>query len=74
MAEDRDRDVVRLSVNLTPDVANTLRELAAARGTSITDALRRAIGTEKFLQDAANRNAKILVEEPDKTVKQIVLR
>lgn len=65
---------VRLSVNLSADVANALRELAEFRNTTVTDVLRSAIGTEKFLQEATNRQAKILIEEKDKTVKQLVFR
>ena len=68
------REPVRLSVNLAPEVADDLRAMAAAAQTSVTDIVRRAIGTEKFMQEARKRNAKILVEETDKTVKQIVLR
>jgi hypothetical protein len=74
MADDDNKDAVRLSVNVSADVANTLRELATFHKTSVTEVLRKAIGTEKFFQDAAKRDAKILIEEPDKSVKQVVLR
>ena len=68
------RDPVRLSVNVAPDVADTLRALAAEQNTTVTDVLRKAIGTEKFMRDARKRDAKILIEEVDKSVKQVVLR
>lgn len=65
---------VRLSVNVSADVANTVRELQTFQNRSVTDVVRTAVGTEKFLQDAIRRGAKILIEEPDKTIKQVVLR
>lgn len=73
MADD-EKNAVRLSVNVSPDVANTLRELATFHNTSVTDVIRKAVSTEKFLQDAIKRDAKVLIEEPDKSIKQVVLR
>jgi hypothetical protein len=65
---------VKLSVNLSEEVVNALRNLATTQGTTMTEVLRKAISTEKVLQDASSRNAKILIEEPDNTVKQLLLR
>ena len=65
---------VKLSVNLSEEVVDALRNLASTQGTTMTEVLRKAISTEKFLQDASSRNAKILIEKSDNTVKQLVLR
>jgi len=66
--------VVKTTVNLTPDAINALRELATARGTSVAEVIRRAIWIEKYLHDAVKSGGKILVQDPDKTMKELVLR
>ena len=58
-------DVVRLSVNLAPDVAATLKEIAAQNHISVTEAVRRAIGVLKFIQDETAQGNDILVSERD---------
>lgn len=55
-------EVVRMSVNLAPDVAAALQDVAARRGITITDAIRKAISMLKYLDDADQRRAKVLIE------------
>jgi hypothetical protein len=69
-----DRTVVKLSVNLPVEVVEALREMAAQRGTTMTETIRRAISTEKYLDDAQAEGAKILIQDPDQTVQRLVLR
>jgi hypothetical protein len=40
----------------------------------MTEALRRAIVMERFIDEARRRDAKLLIEEPDKTVRQLVIQ
>lgn len=54
-------DKVRLSVNLAPDVAAALRYLADRKGVSITEAVRDAIATEKFIQDEIAKGGAFIV-------------
>jgi hypothetical protein len=54
---------VRLSVNLTPEIADVLKEIAARNGISVTEAVRRAIGILRYVEDAQNRGATLLLEE-----------
>jgi hypothetical protein len=42
--------VVRLSVNLAPDVALVLRARAAVKGITLTEAIRRSIATWDFIE------------------------
>ena len=42
---------IKMSVNLPADVVEVLRKLAAKRRTTMTEVLRQAIGTEKFIDD-----------------------
>lgn len=64
---------VKISANLSEEVVNALRDIAAKKNVSLTEALRQAISTELFLVDAQRRNAKVLIEEPDKTMKQLIM-
>jgi hypothetical protein len=59
--------VTRLSINLSKDVATALRSIAKKHGITITEAVRRAISTQKYIEDAHDRHAKILIKEPDDT-------
>jgi predicted transcriptional regulator len=65
---------VKLSVNLPEETVTNLRELAEKRGITLTEALRRAIANEHFLEDEVKSGGKVLVEKPDKTVREIVFR
>lgn len=70
------QDVVRLSINLAPDVADVLKDLAKAKRVSVTEAVRRAIAVWKFLEDEKEKGNKIaIVENVDGTdrVREVVL-
>ena len=54
----------RLSVNLSQEVADALKAIATDRGITLTEGIRRAISTQKFVEDVLNRGGKILVVEP----------
>ena len=64
----------RVSVNLPNDVVDVLKELAGKNGITMTEVLRKAILTEKLLSDEAERGNKILIEDKDKRLRQIILR
>jgi hypothetical protein len=55
--------LVRLSVNLNPDVADDLKQYAGRKGISITEAVRRAITVLTFVDDAQGRGASLHLEE-----------
>ena len=65
---------VRLSVNLSPEVAAVLKELVRRKGTNISDAVRDAIATEAYLMDETDNDSKVLIKEKDGTLKQVILR
>jgi hypothetical protein len=65
----------RLSLRLSLEARKTLQEIVALRGgVSFAEVVRRALGTELYLIKEQKEGARILVESPDKTVRQIVLR
>lgn len=66
-------DVVKISANLSRDVVETLREVARARGTSMTEVLRRGISMEKFLLDTKRKKSKVLIEDANKVVRELLL-
>ncbi|GAA3570066.1 hypothetical protein [Kribbella ginsengisoli] len=57
------RAIVRLSINLAADVADVLRLLAARRGLSLTETVRRAIAVLKFVEDEVERGNKLAIVE-----------
>jgi len=52
----------RLSVNVALDVGEAIDMLAKRHRTTITDVIRRAISTYKFIDDEVTSGGKILVE------------
>jgi hypothetical protein len=74
--ESTDRDSPdRLSLRLSPEARKTLEEISTLRGgASYAEVVRRALGTELFLIKEQREGARLLLERPDKTVREIILR
>jgi hypothetical protein len=69
------QDSGRLSLRLSPEARQTLEDISALRGgVSYAEVVRRALGTELYLIREQREGSRILIEAPDKTVRQIVLR
>ncbi|MBD6614550.1 hypothetical protein FNW02_01350 [Komarekiella sp. 'clone 1'] len=63
----------KITVNLPPETIAVLKRLADQQGITATAALRKAIATEDFLRrEAVNKEAKVLIQEPNGTTKQVV--
>ena len=62
---------VKLTVNLSEEVVDALKEMADSDGTSVTEQLRRAISTQKWLHDVQQRDARILVEDPERGTREV---
>ncbi len=56
-------DTVRLSINLAPAVADTLKGYSRRKGISATEAIRRAISVLAYVDSAQNRGASINIQE-----------
>ncbi len=52
----------RLSVNVALDVGDAIDKLAKRHETTITDVIRRAVSTYKFIDDEVDAGGKVLVE------------
>lgn len=66
--------VIKMSVNLPAEAVKVLKGLAKKRRLTMTDVLRQAIGTEKFIDDVNEDEGKILVEDKSGRVRQLVFR
>jgi len=64
---------LKTTITLPEDMVAVLRELAGARNVSFVEVVRRAITVEKYLSDARNDGCRILVEDPEKLIKEIVI-
>lgn len=60
--EEEERQV-RLSVNLNATVAETLKSYSKRQGITVTEAIRRAVGVLKYIDDAQRRGATLNIEE-----------
>jgi predicted transcriptional regulator len=64
----------KLTVNLTDDALQALRELAESNNMTLGQALGQAIASEKFLRDEVKKGGRVLIEKPDQTLREVVLR
>lgn len=63
---------VRTTLNLPAEAVSALHELAEARNTTFTEVIRRALSLEKYVLEATRDGGRILIEDADKTLKQLV--
>ena len=65
-------DVTKLTVNLPASVAQALKTMASERNTTVTEVLKSAIGTEKFISESVQSGSKVLVEKSPGNVRELV--
>lgn len=63
---------VKTTLNLSEDAVETMHELATARNTTFAEVVRRALALDRYIQEAARDGRRILIEDPDKTLTQLV--
>lgn len=66
-------ELIRLSVNITPETARELENLARDKHITKTEALRRAIAAAHYI-DTATRDSKtkVLLREPDGEIRELI--
>ena len=64
--------IKKVTVNLPTDQVIFLQELAKKEHITFTDALRRSIGAERFFVEQQEAGRKILVEEKDKRLREVM--
>lgn len=63
----------RLNVRLSPEARKALDWISSVLGISAVEAVRRAIGTQKFFVELANQKAKVFVQMPgEKNLKEVI--
>jgi hypothetical protein len=65
--------LVRLSINLSIETAETLKALVDRKGVTITEGIRRAIIVWRFVEDETSRGNQIAVIEKDETVRKVLI-
>lgn len=64
----------RVSVNLSETVVSALRRIAEKHEITLTEALRRAISTEAFLDEALEDGSKLLLQDQSKKLREVVFQ
>lgn len=67
-----DSRLSRLNVNVNRPTQEALRELSDRRGVTTTEVIRQAVGTLKYLDEAAARGARIQILESDGRVVELI--
>lgn len=65
---------VRLTVDLPLGSIALLTELAKSQGCTMTEAIRRALATQRFLLNRQGEGAKVLLLSPEGELKEIAFR
>lgn len=63
---------VKISANLPVEVLGALRELAYSRGTTVTEALSRAVQIDSYLSLQESEGAKILIEDRNNNIRRVI--
>lgn len=61
---------VKLTVNITEDELNSLREQADTHGITVTDALRRGLLAGRLFEETKKNSGRVLLEGPSGVVRQ----
>ncbi|MEL6579940.1 MAG: ribbon-helix-helix domain-containing protein [Cyanobacteria bacterium J06621_12] len=64
----------RVSVSLPLDAIEKLDTIASRHGITMTDAIRRAIATEAYIDNEIQEDNKILIQKSDNTLREVVFR
>lgn len=61
----------KISVNLSGDAAEKINEVAARKGISVSDLIRRAISTQLFVEAELDEKNTFLVRSPDGEMERV---
>ena len=67
-------ETVRTTLTLRKDELEALEKLAAEYGVTVAEMLRTAISEEAFLVEAVEDGGRVLLEDKDKSLKELVVR
>jgi hypothetical protein len=69
----RESNLVRLHVNLSKPTNETLQSAASRRGMTVTETVRKAIGTWAWLDKQIEQGSRLQIVDRDGTVREVVL-
>ncbi len=64
--------ITKVTVNLPTSVIDALKDLAFARRTNLTEVIKSAIGTEKYIADCLARGEKILIDKGNGNIREVI--
>jgi hypothetical protein len=67
------RGAVKTTISLPEDAVAVLRHLAKTRNVSFAEVVRRALTIDKYLSDIRKDGGRVLIENPDKLITEIVI-
>jgi predicted transcriptional regulator len=62
----------KVTVNLPDETVQAIKDIASKNGTTVTEALRQAIESRRFLEDEVDSGNKLLIKAPDQSLREIV--
>lgn len=62
---------VKVTVNLSRPVVDTLKVMAAENGVSVTEMVRRSVSTQRWLHGVQQSGGRVLVQNPDGTTREV---
>jgi hypothetical protein len=72
LPEERIMAMKKITVNLPEDQVEFLQKIAAEEHVTFTDVLRRSINSEKFFVDQEKNKRKVLVEDADHRIREVM--
>jgi endonuclease III len=73
MSDNSEKERVRVALNMLRSDYEDLKELAEADKETVSGYLRKALATERYLKESAQKGGKVLIEE-DGVLREIVFR
>jgi hypothetical protein len=67
------RGALKTTISLPEDAVAVLRHLAKVRNVSFAEVVRRALTIDKYLSDIRKDGCRVLIEDPDKLIKEIII-
>jgi hypothetical protein len=66
--------MTKTTMNFPERELQDLKELAGSQHISVTDLVRRAVVLERILQNVVREGGKLLVEDANKVIKELIIR
>ncbi len=64
--------IVKISANLAEEIVEDMKRRAEEQGISMTELLRQALATQKFLQEEQDRGTKLILQRAGENDRELV--